>query len=330
MSRYLIGIDIGGTKLATVVATIDGVILHKIRQPTEAEKGSDYVVSKLIQMVNQTREFVQVGQSQIEAIGISCGGPLDPQTGIVYSPPNLPNWNAVPLRQIIAHEFNIPVVIENDANASAYAEWQFGGGRGFKNVVFMTMSTGIGAGIVSDGRILQGTNGYAGEVGHQILIPDGPLCGCGNRGCLESICSGPSIARRAKEAVKEQTNTKILDLADGKISAIKSEYVVLAAQKGDSLAIDLIQQTAFYMGWGIANLVNIVNPEVVLIGTIAIAAGELLLEPIRQTVRKMAMRRPAETVQIRPAELGNRIGDLAAISLVRPSMNNFNTNKYNT
>ena len=146
--------------------------------------------------------------------------------------------------------------------------------------------------------------------------------GCGNRGCLESICSGPSIARRAKEAVKKQTNTKILDLADGKISAIKSEHVVLAAQKDDPLAIDLIQQTAFYMGWGIANLVNIVNPEVVLIGTIAIAAGELLLEPIRQTVQKMAMRRPAEAVQIRPAELGNRIGDLAAISLVRSPMNN--------
>ena len=184
------------------------------------------------------------------------------------------------------------------------------------------MSTGIGAGIVSDGRILQGTNGCAGEVGHQILIPDGPLCGCGNRGCLESICSGPSIARRAKEAVKKQTNTKILDLADGKISAIKSEHVVLAAQKDDPLAIDLIQQTAFCMGWGSANVVNIVNPEVVLIGTIAIAAGELLLEPIRQTVQKMAMRRPAEAVQIRPAELGNRIGAGAAISLVRSPMNN--------
>ena len=317
MLQYLVGIDIGGTKLATVIATTDGTILHKIRKPTEAEKGSSYVVKKLIQMVDQARRLAQIERHQLKAIGISCGGPLDAKTGVVYSPPNLPNWEAVPLKQIISQEFGTPVVVENDANASAYAEWQFGGGRGFDNVVFITMSTGIGAGIVSNGLIFHGTNGCAGEVGHQILIPDGPLCGCGNRGCLEAICSGPSIARRAREAASRRTNTKILELVSGEISAIKSEHVVSAAKKGDLLALDLIQQTAFYMGWGIANLINIINPEVVLIGTIAVAAGDLLLKPIRRTVQQMAMRRPAKIVQIQPAELGDQIGDLAAISLAR-------------
>jgi len=316
MTQYLVGIDVGGTKLATVVADNNGTILHKVRQPTEAGYGSDHVVSKLIKMVDQTLALVEISRSQISAIGISCGGPLDTKTGIVYSPPNLPDWDAVPLKKIVTTEFQVPTVIENDANASAYAEWKFGGGQGYDEVVFMTMSTGIGAGIVSKGQIYHGASDCAGEVGHQILIPNGPLCGCGNRGCLEAICSGPAIARRAQEAIQKQPETKMLKLADGKISAVKSEHVVAAAQNGDLLALDLIHQTAFYMGWGIANLVNIVNPEVVLIGTIAVAAGDLLLDPIRRTVQQMAMTRPAQIVRILPAKLGDRIGDLASISLV--------------
>ncbi|MDP6598189.1 MAG: ROK family protein [Candidatus Poribacteria bacterium] len=316
MTQYLVGIDIGGTKLATVVADNNGTILHKVRQPTEAGYGSDYVVSKLIKMVDQTLALVEISRSQISAIGISCGGPLDTKTGIVYSPPNLPDWDAVPLKKILTTEFQVPTVIENDANASAYAEWKFGGGQGYDEVVFMTMSTGIGAGIVSKGQIYHGASDCAGEVGHQILIPNGPLCGCGNRGCLEAICSGPAIARRAQEAIQKQPETEMLKLAGGKITAVKSEHVVAAAQNGDLLAFDLIHQTAFYMGWGIANLVNIVNPEVVLIGTIAVAAGDLLLDPIRRTVQQMAMTRPAQTVRILPAKLGDRIGDLASISLV--------------
>ena len=302
--------------MATVVADSNGTILHKVRQPTEAGYGSDHVVSKLIKMVDQTLALVEISRSQISAIGISCGGPLDTKTGIVYSPPNLPDWDAVPLKKILTTEFQVPTVIENDANASAYAEWKFGGGQGYDEVVFMTMSTGIGAGIVSKGQIYHGASDCAGEVGHQILIPNGPLCGCGNRGCLEAICSGPAIARRAQEAIQKQPETEMLKLADGKITAVKSEHVVAAAQNGDLLALDLIHQTAFYMGWGIANLVNIVNPEVVLIGTIAVAAGDLLLDPIRRTVQQMAMTRPAQIVRILPAKLGDHIGDLASISLV--------------
>ena len=218
MTQYLVGIDIGGTKLATVVADDNGAILHKVRQPTEARYGSDHVVSKLIQMVDQMLALVEISRSQISAIGISCGGPLDTTTGIVYSPPNLPDWDAVPLKKIVTTEFQVPTVIENDANASAYAEWKFGGGQGYDEVVFMTMSTGIGAGIVSKGQIYHGASDCAGEVGHQVLIPNGPLCGCGNRGCLEAICSGPAIARRAQEAIQKQPETEMLKLADGSLT----------------------------------------------------------------------------------------------------------------
>lgn len=316
MKKHVVGIDIGGTKLATVVADDSGNILSKVRRPTRADKGPEYAINLLFEMVYETVDQTGLEQKAISAIGVSCGGPLDTETGIVYSPPNLPGWDAFPLKARLESEFNIPAVIENDANACALAEYRFGGGRGYNSVLYMTMSTGIGGGIVINGQIYHGANDSAGEVGHQILLPDGPLCGCGKRGCLEALCSGPAIARRAKEAIQKESNTTILTLTDGRIDAVKSEHVLAAARQGDMLAQKLVDETAYYMGWGIANLVNILNPDIVLLGTIAIAAGDLLLEPIRKTVANFAMVRPAEAVKIMPAQLGDSLGDLAAIALV--------------
>jgi len=318
--RYVIGMDIGGTKLAVVVSDLQGHIVRKIKRPTEAHKGPDHVIGRLFDMTRELMRTAKVEADQVVGIGVSCGGPLDTRTGIVYSPPNLPGWDAIPLKSRIEEEFGIPAIIENDANAGALAEWMFGAGRGYSYVVYMTMGTGIGGGIVIDGKIYHGANDTAGEVGHQILIPDGPLCGCGKRGCLEALCSGPSIARRAREAVRKNPDTLILKLAGGEIEDIRSEHVVEAARRDDPLAMKLIEETAFYMGWGIANMVNILNPEVVIIGTIAVAAGDLLLEPIRRNVRKMAMERAASIVRILPAQLGEYVGDLAAVALVINSM----------
>ena len=316
MNSHVVGIDIGGTKLATVVADKDGNILQKVRKPTESEKGPHHTVQLLLEMVDEVIDLAGLRRENISGIGVSCGGPLDTKTGIVYSPPNLPGWDALPLKEMIESEFHIPTVIENDANAGALAEARFGGGRGYDYVLYMTMSTGIGGGIVANGKIYHGANDSAGEVGHQILLPDGPLCGCGQYGCLEALCSGPSIARRAQETITDQPHTKILALVDGQIDHVSSEHVLQAARDGDALAIALVEETAYYMGWGIANLVNILNPQIVLLGTIAVAAGDLLLDPIRRTVTEMAMQRPLESVKIMPAELGDSIGDFAAISLV--------------
>lgn len=322
MKTYVAGIDIGGTKLATVVADSTGHILSKTRKPTLAERGPEYALQLLFDMVRETVELAGLKQKSISAIGVSCGGPLDTKTGVVYSPPNLPGWDALPLKAKLESEFDIPVTIENDANASALAEYRFGGGRGYDPLLYMTMSTGIGGGIVIDGQIYHGANDSAGEVGHQILLPDGPLCGCGKRGCLEALCSGPAIARRAQAAVRKQlengktATTELLKLTDGRIETLKSEHVLAAARTGDALALQLVDETAYYMGWGIANLVNILNPDIVLLGTIAIAAGDLLLNPIRKTVAEFAMTRPVEAVKIEPAQLGNALGDLAAIALV--------------
>ena len=318
MKRYVVGIDIGGTKLATVVADSTGHILNKVRRPTLSEKGPEYALQLLFDMVRETTELAGLEQAAISAIGVSCGGPLDTKTGIVYSPPNLPGWDALPLKAQLESEFQIPVTIENDANASALAEYRFGGGRGYNAVLYMTMSTGIGGGIVIDGQVYHGANDSAGEVGHQILLPDGPSCGCGKRGCLEALCSGPAIARRAQAAVRNDSTsaTALLDLANGRIEDVKSEHVLEAARQGDVLALQLVEEIAYYMGWGIANLVNILNPDIVLLGTIAIAGGDLLLDPIRKIVSEFAMTRPAEAVKIAPAQLGDTLGDLAAVALV--------------
>ena len=321
MKKHVVGIDIGGTKLATVVADSTGNILGKVRKPTLSEKGPAYAISLLFDMVREVVTQVGLEQTSISAIGVSCGGPLDTQTGVVYSPPNLPGWDAFPLKARLESEFQVPVTIENDANASALAEFRFGGGRGYTAVLYMTMSTGIGGGIVIDGQVYHGANDSAGEVGHQILLPDGPRCGCGKQGCLEALCSGPAIARRAQAAIQKQledgtASTTLLTLANGRIEEVKSEHVLAAARTGDALALELVQETAYYMGWGIANLVNILNPDIVLLGTIAVAAGDLLLDPIRETVSKFAMTRPAEAVTIAPAELGDALGDLAAVALV--------------
>ena len=321
MKEHVVGIDIGGTKLATVVADKTGHILGKVRKPTHSEKGPEYAIGLLFDMVREVVSQVGLEQTSISAIGVSCGGPLDTKTGIVYSPPNLPGWDALPLKALLESEFQVPVIIENDANASALAEFRFGGGRGYSAVLYMTMSTGIGGGIVIDGQVYHGANDSAGEVGHQILLPNGPRCGCGKRGCLEALCSGPAIARRAQAALQKQRKggkspTALLALADERIEAIKSEHVLAAARTGDALALELVQETAYYMGWGIANLVNILNPDIVLLGTIAVAAGDLLLDPIRETVSKFAMTRPAEAVHIAPAQLGDALGDLAAVALV--------------
>ena len=322
MKKHVVGIDIGGTKLATVVADSTGRILNKVRKPTLAEKGPEYALQLLFDMVGETIRQAGLEQAAISAIGVSCGGPLDTKTGIVYSPPNLPGWDALPLKAQLEAEFQMPVTLENDANASALAEYRFGGGRGYDAVLYMTMSTGIGGGIVIDGQVYHGANDSAGEVGHQILLPNGPDCGCGKRGCLEALCSGPAIARRARAAIRKhlagesESTTALLDLANGHIQDVKSEHVLEAARRNDGLALRLVEETAYYMGWGIANLVNILNPDIVLLGTIAVAAGDLLLNPIRKRVSEFAMTRPAAAVKIAPAQLGDTLGDLAAVALV--------------
>lgn len=321
----ILGIDIGGTKSAVVLGRADGTILARRAEPTQAETGPEAILSRLIAMARELmRSGVEGGgsggsglDSPLEGIGISCGGPLDTKTGLVYSPPNLPGWDAVPVRALFEKAFpGVRVVLENDANATALAEWRYGAGRGTQNMAFLTMGTGIGGGLILDGRLYRGTNDLAGEVGHQTILLNGPLCGCGKRGCLEALASGPAIARLARESLHYGRGKRLVEAAGGKPSNITAQHVVQAAKEGDAFSRSLLAEVGTYMGIGIANLIQTLNPERIILGTLAVHAGDLLLDPIRQAVAEYAWERARAVCEIVPAALGDRAQDLAALSLI--------------
>ncbi len=314
-NQYILGIDIGGTKLAVVAADSKGKLLHKIKQPTEAHKGPQAVVDKIINLAHQLLEQTNLSLSEVACIGVSCPGPVDLETGIISSPPNLPDWGEVPLKEILQKEFGILAKFENDANAAALAELMFGAGVGYKNMVYLTMSTGIGGGIIIDGKLYRGTHNSAGEVGHQILIPDGPLCGCGRQGCLEALCSGTAISRTMHEEAKRHPESLMLKLADGQIEKLAPPILIKAAQAGDETALNIWAQVGYHLGWGLANLANILDPEIFILGTIAIKAGELFLAPARDALAKYIFNRNIPLPALVPAKLGDEIGDYGAIAI---------------
>lgn len=317
---YLLGHDIGGTKLAVTVAEQNGKILHKVRRPTEAERGPRAVVASLVDMSREAMARAALAPEDLAGVGVSCGGPLDTETGVVYAPPNLPGWDEVPLKAWLESALALPVFVENDANASALAEWSFGAGRGCRHMVYMTMSTGIGGGIILDGRLYRGPGDTAGEVGHMTIVENGPVCGCGKRGCLEALCSGPSIARRAREKAQAEPGSRMVDLAGGNPACITAETVMDAARQDDPAAREIVDETARYMAVGLGNIVNILNPEVIVIGTILVKAQDLLLEPIRAYLRRETWPRVYDTVRVVPAGLGDEVGDLAAIAVIRQAV----------
>ena len=315
--QVIVGIDIGGTKSAVVLARTDGEILHRLSEPTRSDqRGPEEVLARLAAMAREVMAAGGVMGTEVRGVGVSCGGPLDTKTGVVYAPPNLPDWKAVPVKQILEDALGLPVIVENDANATALAEWQFGAGRGTRNLIFMTMGTGIGGGLILDGRLYHGTNDLAGEIGHQTILLDGPLCGCGKRGCLEALASGPAIARLARESLMYGRHKRVVALAGGKPADITAEHVVQAAKEGDAFARQILEMAGTYLGVGIANLIQILNPERVVIGTIAVHAGDLVLEPARKAVADYAWKRSREVCEILPAALGDRAQDLAAVALL--------------
>jgi Transcriptional regulator/sugar kinase len=308
----ILGIDIGGTKCAAVSATNSGKIEKRREVDTHAEEGAAAVITRLIEAAREV-----CGSQKPACIGISCGGPLDTKAGVVFEVPNLPGWENMPLKLHFEKAFpGAEVLLENDANATALAEWKFGAGRGTRNMVFLTMGTGIGGGLILDGRLYKGTNDLAGEVGHQTIKVNGPLCGCGKRGCLEALASGPAIARMAQESTEYGRGKPLIARAGGRVKDITARHVIEAAKDGDAYSKSILEEAGGYMGIGLANIIQILNPEKIVLGTIAVHAGDLILEPIRKSVEEYAWKRSREVSEIVPAELGDRAQDMAAIALV--------------
>jgi len=312
MPELIIGVDLGATQIRALVADAQGRILGRSATLTHAADGLEAVVGRIEQTVRQAA--ADVPWARIRGIGVGAPGPVDPREGLVVDPPNLPGWRNVPLRRIMAQVLSLPVRLGNDANLAALAEHRYGAGVGVDNIIYVTLSTGIGGGIIAGGRLLLGARGLAGEVGHQTLVDDGPLCGCGQHGHLEALASGPAIARMAREEVARGHGDRILRLAQGDIEAIDARLVGQAADSGDPFARGIIRRAATYVGIGLANLCNLLNPEMIVIGGGVSAIGDLLFDAVRETVADRAMVGNSQ-VRIVPAALGDDVVLLGAVAL---------------
>jgi glucokinase len=307
------GLDIGGTKCSVVIGDNTFSIKKKIVFETLTRRGYKEILSdfkrNIRSLLNEFPGF------NLKRIGISCGGPLDSKKGMIYSPPNLPGWDNVPITSIFSEEFGVETALQNDANACALAEWLMGAGRGTSNMVFLTFGTGMGGGLILNGRLYSGTNDLGGEVGHIRLAKDGPV-GFGKAGSFEGFCSGGGIAQLAKTVVAEKLNNKQIvgfcPSADN-IGNIDTRMVTLAALAGDPLAYEIISIASEYLGQGLAILIDILNPECIVIGSIY-ARNEMLFKSLIEPVLKReAIPAALEVCRIVPAELGDSIGDYAAL-----------------
>jgi glucokinase len=306
----VLAVDIGGTKLAAGIVDGAGRVLARGEVATLAAEGPERVLDRIIRLAKTVLGESGVPADAIQRIGIGCAGPVDRQAGLILNPPNLPGWVRIPLVARIERALHRPAVLENDANAAALGEFRYGAGRGAASLAYLTVSTGIGGGIILDGRIWHGLKDAAGEVGHMTLIPDGPVCGCGGRGCLEALASGPSIARRAREALAAGRPSRLSEAGD-----FTAADVVRLAREGDALAAEVWDATVGYLGLGVAALVTILAPERVVIGGGVTRAGDFLFEPLRREVRRRVKLVAVESVPILPAALGPDVGILGAAAV---------------
>jgi glucokinase len=257
--RKAIGIDLGGTELRAGLVDESGSILAHEKVKTDRLGGPQAVIEQMEKLVTAMK-----GQYSVSGVGVAAPGPLNSETGVVLDPPTLPGWKNVELRRLLADRLQMPILLQNDANAAAYGEWRFGAGRGYRHLVYITVSTGIGAGIVTDGRLLLGQGGFAAELGHMSISIDGPTCLCGHLGCWECFASGTALARFAEEAVRECQSSLMIELAGG--GAIQAHHVGAAAKKGDPLALSLLEDEARYLTMGLINVLHLFAPEIVLMG----------------------------------------------------------------
>ena len=314
--ELILGVDLGGTKIATVVATAQGEILNREYGLTPAQAGPDAVITNIFMTIEKALSSGKASPSQLLGIGIAAAGIIDCGKGEVIFSPNLPGWNEVPLRDAVERKFGVPTYLGNDANLAALGEWRFGVKREVANLIYITVSTGIGGGIIADGKLYIGACGTAGEVGHMTIDVNGPHCNCGSVGCWEALASGTALAREAVRQINQGAHTSIIELVDGDMSRIDAKVVSVAAEQGDELAKELISHLGYYFGVGLANLVNIFNPELILIGGGLAKMGDLLLKPAITVVKQRAFTTPANRVEIRPALLGDDSGVLGAVAFV--------------
>ncbi len=294
---WILGFDIGGTKTAVLAGTAQGQVLERLAAPSNAGQGFASMWAAMV-----TSADALIGRRGAPtAVGVSIGGPLDAEQGIVYSPPNLPGWDAIPLKERLAERFKVPIYVEHDARAGALAEWLFGAGQGVNDLIYLTFGTGLGAGLIVDGRLVRGARGDAGEVGHWRMLRRGPQA-YGKTGSWEALSSGAGLPRLARHLYPDA----------GWAADLSAETLIGQARGGDPRAIRVIRVSADWLGRGIAQLVDLLNPEVVVLGSLAVRAGDLFLPTVRRVVARECTERNREC-RIVASELGAAAGDIAAL-----------------
>ena len=311
---HTIGIDIGGTKIAGGLVSRRGEVEKRLEWPTNASEGGQAVMSRVIEL---TAELVSSASGEIEGIGVANGGQIHPETGVVlYATPLLPGWTGMRIKDILKERFGLPVRVINDARAAALGEGLFGAARGVKDFVCLTLGTGVGGGIFADGRLLMGAMGNAGSIGHMVICCGGRECNCGSRGCLEAYASGTAITARTLELAAERgLDTPLIHSIKSDLSA-GARLLGEAASAGDKFALEVIREAGGYLGCGLASLINLLNPALIVIGGSVAELGDLLLDPARETASKRALRGTSGLVRIVRSELGNDAGLLGAASLI--------------
>lgn len=315
MSDIIVGVDLGGTYVKTAAVSKDKKVLAKVSLPTYAAEGLEKVLDVMVESVDAALAEQGATRKDIMAAGFGAPGPMNWQTGIVYSPPNLPGWKNVPLAEDMRKRLGVPCYVDNDANVACYGEYWLGAGQGAENMCLLTLGTGVGGGIVVFGRLLRGKDGTAAEIGHLKVMRDGRKCGCGATGCLEAYGSVTGMIRTAIEGIENGRQTILIDMCKGLFSRIDGKMISDAVAQGDEFAKWVMTETGVWLGIGISSLINLLNPEKVILAGGMIAAGDILLEPIRTTAKKLCFEVPGNRAEIVTAALGGDAGVIGAAGI---------------
>lgn len=307
--KCFVGLEFGGTNIKAALFDDRAKIIFDEFQPTGARQGVESVLNRIKTIIHHLIDKQGILPNGLKGIGIASPGPLDIKSGMVFNSPNLPGWKKVPLKKTMEKEFKVPVILENDTNAAALGELWMGNGKGAKNLVLLTLGTGVGGGIILNKRIWHGSNDLGGEIGHMTIEKDGPKCNCGNRGCFESFVSATGIVRRTVRALKEGGVSSL----SKRTNKPTPEIIFNEAKKGDGLAKKIVNETGEYIGIGLASLVNILNPEIIILGGGVAQSFETLIKPAMKELKKRAFTRGIENLKILPWKLGNQAGITGSI-----------------
>lgn len=322
---YFVGLDVGGTSMKGGVVDDHGKPLGSVNLPTEAHRGQEFGLERMCETIRQAVAATNLSMKDIAAIGVATPGTMDIPGGLILDPPNLKPWKNVPVREHVQRTFKLPTAFQNDANAAAMGEYWAGAGRTAKNLVFFTLGTGVGGGIVlggdglpEEGFVLEGQHSHGGELGHMKIEMTNPRqCGCGHFGCLEAYASATAVVKRTLERLAEPKAKSMLKGQSKNEGGLTARHIFDAAHEGDALAAKIVDETAHYLAVGAVNVMHTVDPDIVVFGGGMIAAGEAFLEKIRASVRKLALAVPAERTMIAYASLGSDAGYIGAAACGR-------------